>query len=388
MDNPMHIEQGGFSGRAGILQRVLPAYRLPFFDFLARSSAGGLCVAAGKPRPEESIHTSADVKIAQYYPLKNIHIGRVSSPFYLCWQNGLTGWLNEWQPDVLIIEANPRYISTRFAVNWMHARQRPVIGWGLGIQTASAQKNDLHNKTLITARRPGRQRFLGLFDAIIAYSNKGAREYQAAGFPEDKVYVAINAVSSKPIGLAPERRPDYKQRPAVLFVGRLQDRKQIDLLLNACATLPPEIQPDLKIVGEGPALNTFRDLAEEIYPRACFTGALHGDELANAFREADLFVLPGTGGLAVQEAMSYGLPLIVAEGDGTQSDLVRPENGWLVEENHVNALHNTLLEALADAKRLRKMGTNSYRIVQEEVNIEMMSQVFIHAMQKEIEARN
>jgi hypothetical protein len=34
------------------------------------------------------------------------------------------------------------------------------------------------------------------------------------------------------------------------------------------------------------------------------------------------------------------------------------------------------------------MGTNSYRIVQEEVNIEMMSQVFIHAMQKEIEARN
>jgi len=175
-----------------------------------------------------------------------------------------------------------------------------------------------------------------------------------------------------------------------LFVGRLQDRKQIDLLLNACAALPPEIQPDLKIVGEGPALNTFRDLAEEIYPRACFTGALHGDELANAFREADLFVLPGTGGggLAVQEAMSYGLPLIVAEGDGTQSDLVRPENGWLVEENHVNALHNTLLEALADAKRLRKMGTNSYRIVQEEVNIEMMSQVFIHAMQKEIEARN
>ena len=388
MDNPVHIEQEGFSSRVGILQRVLPAYRLPFFDILAHSCAGGLCIAAGEPRPEESIHTSADVNIAQYNPLKNIHIGRVSSPFYLCWQNGFIGWLNEWQPDVLIIEANPRYISTRYAVNWMHARQRPVIGWGLGIPTANAQKNDLHNNTLKTARRPGRQRFLGMFDAIIAYSNKGAREYRAAGFPEDKVYVAINAVSSKPIGLAPERGPDYEQRPAVLFVGRLQERKRVDLLLEACAALPPDIQPDLKIVGEGPALNAFRKQAEEIYPRACFTGALHGDELANAFCKADLFVLPGTGGLAVQEAMGYGLPLIVAEGDGTQADLVRPENGWLVEEDNVDVLHNTLHEALADPKRLRKMGTISYRIVQEEVNIEMMAQVFIRAMQKEIEARD
>ena len=42
------------------------------------------------------------------------------------------------------------------------------------------------------------------------------------------------------------------------------------------------------------------------------------------FAGADLFVLPGTGGLAVQEAMSYALPVIVAKGDGTQEDLVRP----------------------------------------------------------------
>jgi glycosyltransferase involved in cell wall biosynthesis len=384
MDHPKHLEQEGFSGRVGILQRVLPAYRLPFFDLLARSCAGGLCVAAGEPRSEESIHTSVDVEIAQYCPIKNIHMFSVSSPFYLCWQNGLTGWLNDWQPDILVIEANPRYISTRFAANWMHARQRPVIGWGLGIPTPSAQENGPLNNTLKTARRPGRQRFLGLFDAIIAYSNKGAKEYRAAGFPEDKVYVAINAVSSKPVGLAPERQPNYEPRPTVLFVGRLQERKRIDLLLKACAALPAEIQPALKIVGEGPALNACRDLAEEIYPSARFTGALYGEELGDVFRAADLFVLPGTGGLAVQEAMTYGLPLIVAKGDGTQADLVHPENGWLVEEGDIDALYNTLYEALADPIRLTKMGVNSYRIVQEEVNIEMMAEVFIRAMQKEI----
>lgn len=388
MDHPVHLEQEGFSGRAGIIQRVLPSYRLPFFDLLARSCAGGLCVAAGEPRAEESIHTSVDTKIAQYHPIKNIHLGRVSSPLYLCWQNGLTGWLSDWQPDILIIEANPRYLSTRFAANSMRARQRPVIGWGLGIPAALARKNDPLNQTITSARRPGRQRFLALFDAIITYSNKGAREYRAAGFPEDKVYVAINAVSPKPIGLAPERQPNYEQRPMVLFVGRLQERKRIDLLLKACAALPVEIQPTLNIVGDGPAGDTFRDLADEIYPHTSFTGALHGEELADVFREADLFVLPGTGGLAIQEAMTYGLPLIVAEGDGTQADLVRPENGWLVKNDNVDALHNTIQKALADPVRLRKMGANSYRIVQEEVNIEMMAQVFIRAMQKEIEAGN
>ncbi len=377
------MEQETFSGRVGIIQRVIPAYRVPFFDLLAQSCTDGVCIAAGEPRPEETIHTSTDVKIAEYYPIKNIHVGRVSSPFYLCWQSGLTGWLKDWQPDVLIIEANPRYISSRFAANWMRARQRPVIGWGLGVPTTSPHEQNPLNHTLKTARRPGRQRFLGLFDAIIAYSNRGAREYRTAGFPEDKVYAAINAVSSRPIGPAPDHQRSAVQRPTVLFVGRLQERKRIDLLIKACAALPEEFQPVLKIVGEGPAMNAYQELARQIYPGTFFTGALHGEALANVFREADLFVLPGTGGLAVQEAMTYGLPLIVAEGDGTQADLVRPENGWLVEEANIDALCNALHEALTDPTRLRKMGANSYRIAQEDVNIETMVQIFIHAMQKE-----
>ena len=97
-------------------------------------------------------------------------------------------------------------------------------------------------------------------------------------------------------------------------------------------------------------------------------------------------MLPGTGGLAVQEAMTHGLPLIVAEGDGTQADLVRPENGWLVEEGNLDALYHTLREALADPTHLREMGANSYRIVREDINIETMVQVFIRAMQKEMRA--
>jgi len=91
--------------------------------------------------------------------------------------------------------------------------------------------------------------------------------------------------------------------------------------------------------------------------------------------------LPGTGGLAIQEALCHGLPVIVAEGDGTQEDLVGFENGWLVPPGDDQALKRALEEALADPERLREMGARSYQAAQEHFNIEAMTQVFVKALQ-------
>jgi glycosyltransferase involved in cell wall biosynthesis len=163
-------------------------------------------------------------------------------------------------------------------------------------------------------------------------------------------------------------------------VGRLQARKRLDNLLHACAALPADLQPSLRIVGDGPARADIEALAQQIYPQAEFIGARYGAELAEIFAAADLFVLPGTGGLAVQQAMSYGLPVIVAEGDGTQDDLVRPGNGWRIPANDLPALKAALQEALANPARLRKMGAEAYRIVAEEVNLEQMVEDFLLAL--------
>jgi glycosyltransferase involved in cell wall biosynthesis len=166
-----------------------------------------------------------------------------------------------------------------------------------------------------------------------------------------------------------------------LFVGRLQARKRVDLLLHACAALPEAAQPKLWIVGDGPALAELKALANRVYPQAEFLGAWHGAEL-EPFFSADLFVLPGTGGLAVQQAMAHGLPVIVAEGDGTQGDLVRPANGWLIPPDDLNALTNALHEALSDVSRLPIMGVESFRIVSQEVNLERMVDVFVSAVNR------
>jgi glycosyltransferase involved in cell wall biosynthesis len=91
-------------------------------------------------------------------------------------------------------------------------------------------------------------------------------------------------------------------------------------------------------------------------------------------------VLPGTGGLAVQEAMSYGLPVVMGQGDGTNDDLVRPGNGWQLQDP--GKLAEVLVEALSDASRLRAMGAESYRIVSEEINLERMVEVFTQALKQ------
>lgn len=354
-----------FGGRVGIVQRVLPRYRAPFFDLLAQQIKGGLSVFAGQPRADEAIPSADKLSIAKWQSVNNIHL--FAGSLYACFQPGLSDWLENWNPDALIVEANPRYISTPAAVRWMHARNRPVIGWGLGAPRLKGPLASL------------RARFLKQFDALISYSQSGGAEYRALGFPADRVFVAPNSATPRPKN-GPVERTKSTDKPIVLYVGRLQTRKRIDSLVRACAALPSNLQPRLQIVGAGPALAELRALADSIYPRTEFAGQRFGAELETLFDRADLFVLPGTGGLAVQQAMAHGLPVIVAEGDGSQEDMVRPGNGWLLPAGDDAALQAALADALSDMARLRKMGVVSFQLVQQTFNLENMADAFIDAL--------
>ena len=355
-----------FRGRLGLQQRVLPSYRAPFFDMLARVCEGGLEVFAGKARRSEGI-VPGEPRIARHHHAANLHI--FSGPAYLCLQRGIRTWLRDWDPDALIIEANPRYLATASALGWMHDRGRPVIGWGLGAPPMSGALSALW--------RSSRTAFLNSFDGLIAYSKRGAREYVEAGFPAERVFVATNAVEPRPAAGPPRKRTTGA--PTILFVGRLQARKHVDWLLRACAELPAP-HPRLVIVGDGPERDALQQLARRSYPAAEFVGSRHGNDLESSFLDADLFVLPGTGGLAVQQAMAHALPVIVGRGDGTQDDLVREANGWQIPADDYTALARTIQIALADIDRLRRMGEESIRIVKDEINLESMVAAFGEAL--------
>ena len=346
------------------MQRVCAGYRVPLFDLLAETLPGGLALYAGDPRPDEMIDQSRKPQRAVYHHAHNIHL--FSGRFYLCLQTDVLNWLARTDPLFLIMEANMRYPNSPAAARWMHRRNRPVIGWGLGTGNLGGALQ---------------KRWMGMFDAMITYSSAGKQSYIDAGFPAERIFVACNAAAPRPDRPMPERLPDrYDGSPIVLYVGRLQKRKRLDLLMQACAAQPKALRPRLWIIGEGPIREELEAEAARTFPETEFFGALYGDELTARFDRADLFCLPGTGGLALQQAMASALPLIAAEADGTQADLVRPGNGIQVAPGDLAELSAALTALLSDPVRLRTMGAESFRIVRDEINLEAMADVFAQAV--------
>lgn len=362
-----------FDGRVALQDLVMPLYRRPIYEMLGERITGGFGVFTGvsKLSRTRGVVMSEELDVTEHHTPPNHHIGY--GPFEMVWQPGLAKWLGGFRPDVLIAAANPRTLSTNLGRRWANRNDVPVLGWGLGSLMLAKGAEGL--------RHWGRKRFYRQFDGMIAYSSVAKDQYASYGFPRDRIYIVHNATTPRPTHPPPERPDTFDERPRILFVGRLYEGKRLELLFEALADMPKATRPHLEIVGTGPGTEEITRQAEALIPgEVTFSGGLYGEELAEAFKRADLFVLPGLGGLAIQEAMSWALPVIAAEGDGTQFDLVRKENGWLMEPGSVESLRSCLEDAFSDCARLRRLGLEGYRIVDEELNRERMIDEFVIAI--------
>ena len=360
-----------FPGRVAIQDLVLPLYRKTIYERLEERLDDGLGIFTGISPNTHGVVVSDDLAVTENKTVANRHL--LGGPLEVIWQSGFSRWLESFRPDVAIVSGNARLFSTRGGVRWLKSQGVPVVGWGLGTLMMGP-----HLRGMRTAMR---KRLLHTFDGLIAYSSKAREQYIELGVDPDRISIAYNAIAPRPTHPAPARSSEFEDGPRLLFVGRLYPGKRLDLLFEAVASLGSRHRPVIEIVGDGPGLEATRRLAEERLPgRVTFRGALYGEELDSAFRAADLFILPGMGGLAIQEAMSWGLPIIAAEGDGTQFDLVRKGNGWLMEPGNVDSLRGILEQALSDCPTLRDMGVESHRIVCDELNLDRMIDAMVLAV--------
>jgi glycosyltransferase involved in cell wall biosynthesis len=121
--------------------------------------------------------------------------------------------------------------------------------------------------------------------------------------------------------LVENRWPRCKGKRIVLFLGRLDEKKGLDLLIAAFANLMRR-RPDLHLLIAGPENDDYglmirrRVLDLRIEDCVTFAGMVTGETKASAFAAAELFVLPSHSenfGVAVAEAMAAGLPVVVSE---------------------------------------------------------------------------
>jgi len=115
-----------------------------------------------------------------------------------------------------------------------------------------------------------------------------------------------------------------------LFVGRLIERKGLDVLLEAFARFEGG---ELWIAGDGP-LDEAVSAAAARDRRIRLVGHVAGEDLGDLYRESDVLVVPSlyeAWGLVVHEGLAHGRPVIATDQVGAADDLIDPGvNGYVV----------------------------------------------------------
>jgi len=207
--------------------------------------------------------------------------------------------------------------------------------------------------------RPIFRRWIPRLHGRIAVS-QAALEYVSRHLPGDYRIIpnGIDTEQFRPDGPRQEKLADGKLN--VLFVGRLEKRKGVEYLLNACAEVQ-KASPNFRLILVGPGTRLrrgYEELARDLRLRdVVFTDFVPNGELPKYYRSADVFCAPATGGesfgIVLLEAMACGKPVVATDIGGYASVVAEGEDGLLVPPRDEESLARALL-SLLDNKSLRQ----------------------------------
>lgn len=182
----------------------------------------------------------------------------------------------------------PEYLSSRFGVpeSWIYAAQRRFHNAGAGMMVASGSL---------------------------------ARDLETRGF--ERIMPWTRGVDTE-LFRPRDVRLFGSDRSVYLYVGRVAVEKNISAFLEL------DLPGQKVVVGGGPMLETLRAQ----YPDVIFTGKRIGEDLANAYASADVFVFPSltdTFGIVLIEAMAAGVPVAAYPVTGPIDNVVDGVTGAL-----------------------------------------------------------
>jgi glycosyltransferase involved in cell wall biosynthesis len=155
--------------------------------------------------------------------------------------------------------------------------------------------------------------------------------------------------------------------PVILTVGRLIPKKQP--LREAFRQVRASRRCTLFVVGSGQFEHELRQkVAAEGIPDVVFAGFLDQTQVARAYAAADVFALSSshdeTWGLVVNEAMNFGLPIVVSDRVGCGADLVENRrNGFIVPWRDREALARALQTLVESAALRQRFGQASIEVI-------------------------
>jgi 1,2-diacylglycerol 3-alpha-glucosyltransferase len=157
--------------------------------------------------------------------------------------------------------------------------------------------------------------------------------------------------------------------PILLFVGRMEVDKNIDLLLKAVKIALKKTKFKVLLVGIGKNDKQFKELSGQLnlQESVVFTGRVDDAELEKIYSLADVYLATGSAelqGIAVMEAMTAGLPVLAINAIALPELVHNGENGYLFEKDEKD-LSDKIIKILQDKKALSGMSKKSLEIIGE-----------------------
>lgn len=187
-----------------------------------------------------------------------------------------------------------------------------------------------------------------------------ARQLVARYFPGDYVLTPNGVDVERFAAAAPADLPD-----SVLFLGRLERRKGLEVLIQAMTRLK-DLDCELVVAGAGPEEGRCRRLAAQLGVRARFLGAVDEAAKASLLRGATVYCAPGLGGesfgIVLAEAMAAGAPVVCSDLLGFRA--VAGAAALLVPPGEAGPLADALRALLTDPGARAARARASRRVAQ------------------------
>jgi glycosyltransferase involved in cell wall biosynthesis len=193
---------------------------------------------------------------------------------------------------------------------------------------------------------------------FVAVSQSTKDDLVARGVAADRIGIIHNGIATP----AQAPLPIARRRRRVVYLGRLEPYKRIDVMLRAVARLVDRV-PDVEIViiGRGQSRTALEAVARELglAARTRFAGFVSDADRDALLAESRVCVCPSVKegwGLTVIEANALGVPVVATDAPGLRDAVCDGETGYLVPEGDVGAFADRIGRLLAADDLAARMG--------------------------------
>ena len=368
-----------------ILYRVIQGWRAPIFEKLSAQEDVNLEVWHGPDFPGTKVVSTKnelEFRRRKIWSVK-IKLKSVNGLIVMPFSPFLFFSLIFKNPKVVICEGASNLANSMMVFIYCKIFDKKYIWWSLGKlqDRVYDKKRSAIDKIITYIERKS--------DRIITYSSVGKRYFKSLGIDDDKIIVAVNVIDTESkleaiqqLEDAKELQELYKQYDFIsLFVGALTKEKSIERLLIAQKKLEDKnLNIGTIIVGDGSHREELEKEAKRLQVKNVdFVGKKISDSY-KYFSIANLFVLPGLGGLAISEAMCYGLPVIASIGDGCEVDLVSKENGIVDKDMTPEKLADYIQNFYDNREITKTFGDKSKEVITHQYNSQNYIKMIKHAI--------